>query len=600
MIKNFFSHFLLTFSLFTGMTLMSTAPVNAETAPKLIASGTENTSITWSLYDNGELKFTGSGSINDYYDSVSEQTTGRQGWYRYRRNTEKIIIGEGITAIGDGAFLDFPESEVLFPVSGLTEIGKASFANNTNLEKIVLPTSVSVIGEGAFKNCSSANEITIKGAVSVIEKETFTGMKDAIITVANGCTTVKSKAFFGSAGRIDFPSTVHSIAPDSLDRNNKWKLVKGHSNEVKLLANNNYIPYIDAGLTYPLDPKKISINAVSYDYTGKKITPSITVRYSDGQDTSNLIMGKDYVLYFGSDNSKNLGKHSVEVRGIGNFTGKKTVSYTINANIEDCDVSLEYTSISSNGSSRKPKVSVSCNGLKLVKGTHYSVSYSNNIEPGEANVTVKGISKNFAIGSLDESFTIFEKKRFYYDDCIYMVTGVTEDSTQVMLADADVTSTSYTIPSNIKFKGEEYEVVSIGQYAFKNCKSLKKVTIGKNIKTIGDGAFYGCKNLKSIKLPINLESIGNKVFINCLSLESVTIPSKVKSIGKSAFLGCKLLRSVTINTSKLTSANIGSSAFKNIHRKAVVYVPSTKLTDYKKILNKKGLTGSAQKVVAIR
>jgi len=59
-----------------------------------------------------------------------------------------------------------------------------------------------------------------------------------------------------------------------------------------------------------------------------------------------------------------------------------------------------------------------------------------------------------------------------------------------------------TIPATIKTtvngKSVTYKVVGIEDNAFKNDKSLKKVTIGSNIKTIGKNAFSGCSKLKTI------------------------------------------------------------------------------------------------------
>lgn len=108
--------------------------------------------------------------------------------------------------------------------------------------------------------------------------------------------------------------------------------------------------------------------------------------------------------------------------------------------------------------------------------------------------------------------------------------------------------TSVTIPATVKLKGITYKVTSIKANAFKNCKKLKKVTIGKNIKTIGKCAFYGCAKLNSI----------------------------------------------AIKTTKLTNKSVGSKAFAKIHKKAKFKVPKKKLSAYKKLLKKKGVTGKKQ------
>lgn len=110
--------------------------------------------------------------------------------------------------------------------------------------------------------------------------------------------------------------------------------------------------------------------------------------------------------------------------------------------------------------------------------------------------------------------------------------------------------TSATIPATVKLKGITYKVTSIQKNAFKNCKKLKKVTIGKNIKSIGKNAFYGCVKLKNI----------------------------------------------TVKTTKLAKKNIGSKAFAKLHKKLKVKVPKKKLKAYKKIFREKGVTGKKQEI----
>lgn len=110
--------------------------------------------------------------------------------------------------------------------------------------------------------------------------------------------------------------------------------------------------------------------------------------------------------------------------------------------------------------------------------------------------------------------------------------------------------TSVTIPATVKIENVTYNVTSIKVNAFKNCKKLKKATIGKNIKSIGKNAFYGCSKLKNI----------------------------------------------TIKTTKLTNKSVGSKAFAKIYSKAQFKVPKKKLSAYKKLLKKKGVTGKKQTI----
>ena len=77
---------------------------------------------------------------------------------------------------------------------------------------------------------------------------------------------------------------------------------------------------------------------------------------------------------------------------------------------------------------------------------------------------------------------------------------VAEDGTATYVAPSKKTATSATVPATVTVEGKSYKVTSIAANAFKNCKKLKKVTIGKNVKSIGAKAFYGCKALKTVNV----------------------------------------------------------------------------------------------------
>lgn len=137
----------------------------------------------------------------------------------------------------------------------------------------------------------------------------------------------------------------------------------------------------------------------------------------------------------------------------------------------------------------------------------------------------------------------------------YAVNGIrykitkTGQSPQVTLMAAKKKSiTSVTVGDTVKMNGKAYKITAIAANAFKNCKKLKKASIGANVSVIGKKAFYGCKNLKKI----------------------------------------------TIKTTKLTASKVGSQAFKGTAAKAVVKVPAKKVKAYKKMLLKKGIGKKAE------
>ena len=154
--------------------------------------------------------------------------------------------------------------------------------------------------------------------------------------------------------------------------------------------------------------------------------------------------------------------------------------------------------------------------------------------------------------------------------------------------------TSVSIPATVTIKGYKYKVTAINKNAFKGYKKLKKVKIGKNVKSIGNKAFYGCTKLSKVTIGANVTSIGASAFEKCTSLKSIAIPKKVTKIGKKAFYGCKKLKTINIKTTKLKAKTVGVKAFGNIYKKPTVKIQKKSNKAYKKWIYKKGLTKKAK------
>lgn len=105
------------------------------------------------------------------------------------------------------------------------------------------------------------------------------------------------------------------------------------------------------------------------------------------------------------------------------------------------------------------------------------------------------------------------------------------------------------------FKGCEI----IGEHAFENNTSLRRVDFPSNLKIIAEKAFGYCSKLKSVELS-SCEKIEAETFLGCEKLTSVTLPDNLVEIGNSAFAGCVNLLEIVIPAS---CKKIGRDAFKD-------------------------------------
>ncbi|MCC8101643.1 MAG: leucine-rich repeat protein [Clostridiales bacterium] len=161
--------------------------------------------ITATLED-GVLTLTGSGAMTDYtYETYKEVP-----WYGY--SIGQIVISEGITHIGDYAFVACSATGVSLPY-GLLTIGEFSF-NGCSLQVVTIPSTVTSIGEAAFAYCTSLTSLSIPDSVQTIGEGVASGcraLRTAVI--GNGVSTVPYCGFYGctSLTKVTIGSAVTTI-----------------------------------------------------------------------------------------------------------------------------------------------------------------------------------------------------------------------------------------------------------------------------------------------------------------------------------------------------------------------------------------------------
>ncbi len=114
--------------------------------------------------DFGEFKF-------DIYDVLSNRP-----WET--RNVVRVVLSEGITAVGRLAFSDCAAlTDITFSKS-VTGIGCAAFYSCAALTEVSIPDSVKTIDGEAFKACSALQKVSIGSGVNEIESAVFEGCRN--------------------------------------------------------------------------------------------------------------------------------------------------------------------------------------------------------------------------------------------------------------------------------------------------------------------------------------------------------------------------------------------------------------------------------------
>ncbi len=131
-------------------------------AATIVDSGTCGTNVTWTLDDAGKLTISGTGNMTNYF--VFSDVP----WYSLRASVKTVVVDNGVTSIGFGAFGDCTSLTSITIPNSVTSIGYLAFAYCTRLTSISIPDSVTSIDTDAFIGCTSLTSITIPNSVTSI------------------------------------------------------------------------------------------------------------------------------------------------------------------------------------------------------------------------------------------------------------------------------------------------------------------------------------------------------------------------------------------------------------------------------------------------
>lgn len=306
-------------------------------------------------------------------------------------------------------------------------------------------------------------------------------------------------------------------------------------------------------------------------FTGEQVKPDVVVSYGNYQ----FINNSDYTLSF-KDNV-NIGTASVVVTGKNHLSGSRTVTFPIEkADISSTEIAVKNATFT--GSAVKSGVDVRLGNVTLKEGTHYTLSYKNNVNAGTAQVTISGkgslegaVTKSFTIEKADISKASISANGTYTPDGVKI--GINAKFGNYTLKSSDYSFTAptaageqtLTISGNGNFSGKTTVKCNVAKADIANAKSsLSLSTDGKGytVTIIYDGVLL--TQDKDYKVAVTesatgvsavITGIGNyggTLTISGISNELEAFENAVVTIGKVTYNGTAQLPSVTVKIGSVT------------------------------------------------
>lgn len=434
-------------------------------------------------------------------------------------NEEKqfLIDEEGvlIAYLGDDTAVEIPE--------GVTAIGDAAFINNKTMTSVVIPDTVTTIGEYAFRGCSN-----------------LTGS----LVLHDGITEIGRYAFYGCSGL-----TGSLVMPDSITNIGTYAFYgcTGLNGTLKLPANltvvNQYTFYncknIVGELVIPDSVTKIA----DYAFTNMSLITSVVLGSGVTQVGSSSSYA--YTIFSGCNKLEQITFTGKRPSYAGNPFSNNTYLRRIHVPEEEFVAYLDV--LGSYLPSNARLVTIEMEEEFLVQDgvllAYQGMGGDVVIPDGITSISKYAFRGCKEITSVHIPDGVTDIGVYAFSHCSGLTQIVMPNSLKTIGNNAfyncDALSGTLVIPDGVQ---------SIGNYAFYDCDSFTTLQLGSGLTSIGSSAFDSCSALTGdLILPDSLVTLGNYAFQNCTNLNgTLKLSESMTSIPYYGFYNTKFTGELVI------------------------------------------------------
>lgn len=299
-----------------------------------------------------------------------------------------VTLPNSITRIGSGAFAECGSLTSIKIPDSVTTIGENAFFESVNLTSVTLPKSITRIEENTFGDCKSLTSIMIPNSVTAIGNSAFYDCSSLTsVTIPNSVTTIGNNAFnyCSSLTSVIIPDSVTAIGSSAFDGCSSLTSVT-LSNSITRIEENAFSECKSlTSIAIPASVQEIASGAFSWCENLKQV---VLLNPNTQIDQTAFT----YTLWQDRDQTS---------AGGNNNTITAPTTYVLSS------VSPSVSSVVYNGREQKPSVVVTDTAGQVKDASNYTITYSNNVNVGQATITVTGIGN--CTGTVTATFTILPK-----------------------------------------------------------------------------------------------------------------------------------------------------------------------------------------------